>query len=506
MLLGRGVLGTDASLLADVSLVFGIGVALLLSVGVWFARRRQFTVHRWVQTTAVGLNLLQVGLIMVGSFARSAAPSVPARLGDGYYAIAAAHGLAGTFTVLLGTFVALRANELVPSFLRFHNYKLFMRTAYACYMAVTLLGVGVYLTWYTGPARAPSVAPANQLDSAVVVPMAGFAFGPPTVVIQAGQTVRWVNQDSAPHTATADDGAAFGSDLLHTGESFSHTFDAPGEYPYFCELHGSAGGDGMSGTIRVVAAGSAPLPVAAPKVAPAAPTAQPTPFMPDPRHLPHQSYASIQQLLVDGPGLPSHQGYAVGLHEEADELVRHATLLAEAQTKGDAAGVRRHAEHVYNLIAGSRDPHFGDLDGDGHAQNAGDGFGLLPNGEQAGYIQATAAAARAAETASDATPSIRLHAQHVQICTANLLGWADAARTLALALTRGPDGAAAERLLALATAISIGIDANGDGQIGPLPGEGGALVAYQHAQYMAGLAAAPAAATTAATAAPAHQH
>jgi plastocyanin len=502
MLLGRGFLGTDASLLADLSLVFGIGVALLLSVGVWFARRRQFTVHRWVQTTAVCLNLLQVGLIMVGSFARSAAPGVPARLGEGYYAIAAVHGLAGTLVVLLGTFVALRANELVPGFLRFHNYKLFMRTAYAGYLLVTLLGVGVYLGWYTGSPRAASGVDANQGDSAVVVPMAGFAFAPTTMVIQAGQTVRWVNQDTAPHTATADDGAAFGSDLLHTGESFSHTFDAPGDYPYFCELHGSAGGDGMSATIRVVAAGSAPVPVpvTTADLAAAAPTAQPTPFVPDPQHLPQQSYLAIQQLLVDGPGLPSRQGYAVGLHEEADELLRHAKLLDDAQANGDAAGVRRHAEHVYNLIAGSRDPHFGDLDGDGHAQNAGDGFGLLPNGEQAGYIQATVDAARTAETAGDATPAIRLHAQHVQICAANLLHWASSARTLALDLTHGPDAAAATRLLALATAISSGIDANGDGQIEPLPGEGGALVAYQHAQYMAGLAA-PAAAT-----APPHQH
>jgi hypothetical protein len=43
-------------------------------------------------------------------------------------------------------------------------------------------------------------------------------------------------------------------------------------------------------------------------------------------------------------------------------------------------------------------------------------------------------------------------------------------------------------LLKLSTAISVGIDANGDGQIAPIAGEGGGLVAYVHAQYMAGLA------------------
>jgi hypothetical protein len=143
--------------------------------------------------------------------------------------------------------------------------------------------------------------------------------------------------------------------------------------------------------------------------------------------------------------------------------------------------------HIFNLIAGSRDPQFGDLDGDGHSQNAGDGFGLLPNGDQAGYIGATAAAAHAAETAADATADIRLHAQHVQICAANMQQWSTEARTLALGLSRAPNAAAAKRLLQLATAISVGEDANGDGQIAPVPGEGGGQVAYVHAQYMAGL-------------------
>jgi hypothetical protein len=217
------------------------------------------------------------------------------------------------------------------------------------------------------------------------------------------------------------------------------------------------------------------------------PTPAPTTFVPDARTLPQQSLAAIQLLLVDAPGLPAKQGYAVGLHDQADELLRHARLLSASQAGGDSPGARRHAEHIFNLIAGSRDPHFGDLDGDGHSQNAGDGFGLLPNGDQPGYISAMAEAARSAETAADATPDIRLHAQHVQICADNLTQWATEARTLAFGLSQTPDSAAAERLLQLAMAISIGEDVNGDGQIAPVAGEGGGLVAYVHAQYMAGL-------------------
>src|SRR6516164_5874091 len=120
----HGFLGTNASVLSDLSLLFGIGVAVLLTIGVVMARRRKFEIHRRIQTTAVCLNLLQVALIMIGAFVRSAAPGVPSRLGEPYYAVAAVHGLAGALTVVFGTFVALRANELVPGALRFHNYKL----------------------------------------------------------------------------------------------------------------------------------------------------------------------------------------------------------------------------------------------------------------------------------------------------------------------------------------------------------------------------------------------
>jgi plastocyanin len=481
---GRGFLGTNATLLSDLSLVFGIGVALLLTLGVAMARRRKFAVHRWIQSSAVSLNVLQVGLIMLGSFARSAAPGIPARLGEGYYAIAAAHGLAGTVTLLFGTFVALRGNELVPSGLRFHNYKLFMRTAYGAYMTVTVLGFLLYVTWYTGAPREASPLPATQSNE-VVVPMAGFAFNPDTTVVPLGGTVVWVNQDGAPHTATADDEQAFKSDLLSKGQTFRHTFDAVGEFHYFCELHGSTGGEGMAGIIKVVAADQLALVAAsAPR---AAPTPQPTAFVPVAQVLPRESFAAIQRLLVDGPGLPTRQGYAIGLHDQADELLRSSKLLSAAQSNNDAAGVKRHAEHIFNLIAGSRDARFGDLDGDGRSQNAGDGFGLLPNGNQAGYIHAMADAARGAEMAVDATPDIRLHAQHVQICADNLDGWTGAARDLALDLTHGPNAPAAAQLLILANRISRGDDVNGDGEIAPVPGEGGGLVAYLHAQYMAGL-------------------
>lgn len=593
---GRGFLGTNASVLADVSLVLGIVVALVLTVGMLLAVMKRYNAHRWVQTVAVCINVVQVLSIMIASFFKSAAPGIPQKLNETYYRAATIHAALGFITLIFGTFVMLRGNKLVPRALRFKNYKLFMRTAYGLYVAVTLLGIWVYSVWYVNepaPATAAEPQPVAQKADELTVPMANFVFNPQEVVIPVGATVVWVNQDGAPHTATADDGALFKSELLAKGQSFKHTFDKAGTFAYYCELHGSAGGQDMAGTIKVVPAGEAPqLAAAAPQIA--APTPQPTPeplpvkyfgkpsgtaafrddkgrndqvvvnlrvdappqagqslfaFLttldgsatqplgplqldggggasgtfnaPDGANLaarfnrfvisqeaagsqpakpsgqpifegvlPGQAFQFLTQLLANGPGLPAQQGYVAGIRLQTDELVRHAAFLANARASGDLAGVKRHAEHVYNLIAGSLDPKFGDLNGDGRSQNPGDGFGLLQNGGQAGYLLAAGNAATAAKNAPDASDGVKAHSEHVLICTQNMQEWAVEGRGLALQLAQASDlGATAQpsaRLAQLSEWIQRGDDANGDGEIAPVPGEGGGLVAYEHAQFMAG--------------------
>ncbi len=593
---GRGFLGTNASVLADVSLLLGIAVALALTAGMLLAASKRYTAHRWVQTSAVAINVVQVLTIMVASFFKSAAPGIPQKLGETYYRAAAIHAGLGLITLLFGTFVMLRGNELVPRALKFDNYKLFMRTAYGLYILITLLGIWVYATWYvTTPqtAAGAQVVPVAQGQNELTVPMANFEFNPHEVVVPVGATVIWVNQDGAPHTATADDGKLFKSDLLAKGQSFKHTFDTAGEFAYYCELHGGAGGQDMAGKIKVVPAGQAPpLVAAAPQIA--APTPQPTPHplpakyfgqptgtaafrdangrsdqvvinlnvaVPPPADqalvaflttldgsatqnvgqlkldgsgaatgvytapdganlaarfnrfvvsqepagsspakpsgqplfegvLPAQAFQYLGQLLASGPGLPAQQGYVAGLRVQSDELLRHARLATDAQASGDLAGVKRHAEHVYNLIAGSRDPKFGDLNGDSRSQNPGDGFGLLENGDQAGYVKATIDAATAAKSAPDATDPVKVHSEHVFICARNMQQWAGEAKDLALQLTQASDAAAAkqpaDRLVTLGQWVERGDDANGDGEIAPIPGEGGGIVAYEHAQFTAG--------------------
>jgi uncharacterized membrane protein YozB (DUF420 family) len=119
--------------------------AILFNIGFILARRKQFGAHRWVQTTSVILNSLVVVISMVTSYIIYILPGIPAKLGTGDYAVTTLHAIIGTIGLLFGVFVMLRGNELVPKRLRFNNYKLFMRTAFALYMLVTLGGVVLYI-------------------------------------------------------------------------------------------------------------------------------------------------------------------------------------------------------------------------------------------------------------------------------------------------------------------------------------------------------------------------
>ena|SRR5215211_2862602 len=58
----------------------------------------------------------------------------------------------------------------------------------------------------------------------MTVSIKGFAFNPPNATVAPGTTVTWVNDDQAPHTATANDGA-FDSGTLQPGQSYSFVFD-----------------------------------------------------------------------------------------------------------------------------------------------------------------------------------------------------------------------------------------------------------------------------------------
>lgn len=76
--------------------------------------------------------------------------------------------------------------------------------------------------------------------------IATFAYCPPAITVAPGSDVMWTNDDTAPHTVTSSDWAAFDSGILEQGQSFRTRFEEPGTYEYLCTLH-----PGMRGTVVV---------------------------------------------------------------------------------------------------------------------------------------------------------------------------------------------------------------------------------------------------------------
>ncbi|HEY6550506.1 MAG TPA: cupredoxin family copper-binding protein [Solirubrobacterales bacterium] len=94
-----------------------------------------------------------------------------------------------------------------------------------------------------------AAAPSGEAVRAAKVEIIDFAYDPDPVTIQAGGKVIWTNRDSAPHTATAEDGR-FDTGTIAEGKIKSETFKDPGTYAYLCEIHPT-----MHGTVEVVEKG-----------------------------------------------------------------------------------------------------------------------------------------------------------------------------------------------------------------------------------------------------------
>lgn len=83
--------------------------------------------------------------------------------------------------------------------------------------------------------------PALAADHAVTIQ--GMKFSPANLSVAAGDTVTFTNMDSAPHTATANDGS-FDTGRLNKGDSATVTIGGAGDFAYICAIHPA-----MKGTI-----------------------------------------------------------------------------------------------------------------------------------------------------------------------------------------------------------------------------------------------------------------
>jgi plastocyanin len=103
----------------------------------------------------------------------------------------------------------------------------------------------------TDPTTVPAETTAPAPNSTTTVDIRDYAFNPAQLNVAPGTTVTFVNNDTVPHTATANDGL-FDSGVLEPGSSFDVWLDGSGTVTYHCELHPD-----MQGSIVVGQGGGA---------------------------------------------------------------------------------------------------------------------------------------------------------------------------------------------------------------------------------------------------------
>jgi len=205
--------------------------------------------------------------------------------------------------------------------------------------------------------------------------------------------------------------------------------------------------------------------------------------------LPPTGIMHVRHLLYEFGGTPNKTGFIRGLMTDVSLVNSLSQELLAAYQASDEVQVRSKSEAMLNILVGKQSENYKDWDNDGTVGDPGDGFGLLLNRDSEGYIQGTYSHADLAATSADATQNMITHGGHVKIAATNVGGWTTTLRDQLILILGTPMGPEMEGMIrnavALSNQIENGFDVNGNENIEPIPGEGGAKTAYDHAYYMA---------------------
>jgi uncharacterized membrane protein YozB (DUF420 family) len=150
----KGFLGTGATFGADLNLIAQLIMAVALTAGALLAKRKRYRAHGICQTTVLLVNLLMIGLVMWPSFQQQVKPALSKSIHKWYYGAATIHAALGVVAELLGLYIVVVAGtNILPQWLRFEDWKWWMRTELLLWAVVLVAGVGTYCAWYVAPFR-----------------------------------------------------------------------------------------------------------------------------------------------------------------------------------------------------------------------------------------------------------------------------------------------------------------------------------------------------------------
>jgi serine/threonine protein kinase len=205
--------------------------------------------------------------------------------------------------------------------------------------------------------------------------------------------------------------------------------------------------------------------------------------------LPANGLLHVRHLLSAFSSTPNQTSFIRGLKTDTSLLTDLSEEMLASFEARDGTDMRLKAEQMLNIVLGNQSPDYKDWNGSGEINDPSDGYGLLLNGDNNGYIQGTFTHANLSITSPDATENMLTHGEHVKIAATNLSGWTPELRDQLIAILDATSLTDAEgplrQAVVLANQIHNGVDVNGNENIEPIPGEGGAMTAYDHSYYMA---------------------
>src|SRR5689334_2529451 len=127
--MGQGFLHLGGTFSADLNLCTQIFLGLLLLTGFGLARKKKFRAHGICQSSVVLFNLVPIFSLMIPQYREQVLPDIQFRAAR---LVPFAHGILGMLVEILALYVILNAGtNLLPKFLKFQNYKVWMRTTLA---------------------------------------------------------------------------------------------------------------------------------------------------------------------------------------------------------------------------------------------------------------------------------------------------------------------------------------------------------------------------------------
>ncbi len=186
------------------------------------------------------------------------------------------------------------------------------------------------------------------LPTLAQVAMANDLFAPPTITVAVGGTVRWLNNDTRPHTVTAAD-KSVDSGIIAKGATYERTFPTAGTYPYVCDLHSNMTGTVIAATNPTAAAAAAASVAATPSrkktPTPTTTTTKKTPAKAAGAAAPASSSVSMKGSVFTPKSVTIRPGGKVTWIN--DDSVVHTVTADDGSFDSDVIATGGRHEHTY---------------------------------------------------------------------------------------------------------------------------------------------------------------